>query len=61
MEVNMSYNRCTCGKCEKQFATIIDNEIVLQQETCPNCGEKELKLIGPLSVSEVNSLFYSGG
>jgi Zn finger protein HypA/HybF involved in hydrogenase expression len=57
----MSYNRCTCQKCEKQFATVIDNELVLQQESCPNCGAKELKLNGPLSVSEVNSLFYSGG
>jgi predicted nucleic acid-binding Zn-ribbon protein len=61
MEVEMSYNRCTCQKCGKQYATVIDSEVLLQQEACPNCGEKELKLAGPLSASEVNSLFYSGG
>jgi len=57
----MSYNRCTCQKCGKQYATVIDNDEDLQKEACPNCGEKQLKLIGLMSVSEVNSLFSGGG
>jgi len=57
----MSYNRCICHKCGNQYATVIDKDDELLKEACPNCGEKQLKLIGPLSVSEVNSLFYSGG
>ena len=40
---------------------MIDNDEDLQKESCPNCGEKQLKLIGPLSVSEVTSLFSGGG
>jgi hypothetical protein len=40
---------------------VLDKDDELLKEACPNCGEKQLKLIGPLSVSEVNSLFYSGG
>ena len=57
----MSYNRCICQKCGNQYATVLDKDEELLKEACPNCGEKQLKLIGPLSVSEVNSLFYSGG
>ena len=57
----MSYNRCVCQKCGNQYATVIDKDEELLNEACPNCGEKQLKLIGPLSVSEVNSLFYGGG
>ncbi|MEW6109878.1 MAG: hypothetical protein AB1632_12035 [Nitrospirota bacterium] len=57
----MSYNRCICEKCGSQYATMIDNDIEIQKESCPNCGEKQLKLSGPLSFSEINSLFYSGG
>jgi len=57
----MSYNRCICQKCGSQYATVIDKDEDLQKEPCPSCGEKELKLTGPLSVPEVNSLFSGGG
>jgi len=57
----MSYNRCICEKCGNQYATVIDKDEDLLKEKCPNCGEMQLKLVGPLSVSEVNSLFYGGG
>jgi hypothetical protein len=40
---------------------VIDKDEDLQKEACPNCAEKQLKLIGPMSVSEVNSLFSGGG
>jgi DNA-directed RNA polymerase subunit RPC12/RpoP len=57
----MSYNKCFCQKCGNQYATVIDKDEVLQNEACPNCGEKQLKLTGPLSFSETNSLFSGGG
>lgn len=57
----MSYNRCLCQKCGNQYATVIDKAEVLQNEACPNCGEKQLKLVGPLSFTEMNSLFSGGG
>ena len=57
----MSYNRCLCQKCGNQYATVIDKDEVLQNEACPNCGEKQLKLTGPLSFTEMNSLFSGGG
>jgi hypothetical protein len=40
---------------------VIDKDEDLQNEPCPNCGEKQLKIIAPMSVSEVNSLFSGGG
>lgn len=58
---NMSYNRCVCQKCGNNYATAINTDIELQKEACPNCGEKQLKITGALSFSEVNSLFYGGG
>jgi Zn finger protein HypA/HybF involved in hydrogenase expression len=62
MEVDiMSYNKCICKKCESQYATMIDNEQELQNEPCPKCGEKKLKISDPLSFSEMSSLFYGGG
>ncbi len=62
MEVkDMSYNRCLCQQCGNQYATVIDKDEVLQNEACPNCGSKQLKLIGPLSFTEMNSLFSGGG
>ncbi len=57
----MSYNRCECQKCGSLFATMIDSDAEIQKETCPKCGEKKLKLTGPMSFSEISSLFYSGG
>jgi hypothetical protein len=57
----LTYNRCECLKCGSHYATIISSEEELQKETCPGCGEKKLKIVGPLSQSEVNSMFYSGG
>ena len=57
----MSYNRGTCQKCGKEYATVIDKDEDLQKEACPNCGERQLKIIAPMSVSEINSLFSGGG
>ncbi len=57
----MSYNRCVCEKCGSHFATVLNDDIELQNEPCPKCGEKKLKLSGALSFAEVNSLFRGGG
>jgi hypothetical protein len=57
----MSYNKCICQKCGNQYATVIDKDEELQNEACPNCGEKELKLTGPMSVTEMSGLFSGGG
>ena len=57
----MSYNRCVCGKCGTYFATAIPTDEELKKETCPHCGEKQLKIVGPMSFSEINSLFSGGG
>lgn len=57
----MSYNRCICQKCGSNFATMIDNNLELEKEACPKCGEKQLKISEPLSFSEISSLFYGGG
>jgi Zn finger protein HypA/HybF involved in hydrogenase expression len=59
-EVEMSYNKCICQKCGSQYATIIKNDIEIQNEPCPKCGEKQLKLAGPLSFHESSGL-YGGG
>ena len=62
MEMNtMSYNRCVCENCGNQYATRISDEMELNKEECPNCKKNKLKISGPLSFSEVNSLFYGGG
>ncbi len=57
----MSYNRCVCQKCGSQFATVLSDDVELQKEACPKCGEKQLKLSGALSFSEISSLFSGGG
>lgn len=57
----MSYNKCVCQVCGSQYATMIPNDLELQKEACPGCGAKQLKILEPMSFSEVNSLFYSGG
>ncbi len=57
----MTYNRCSCQKCGAQFATIINSDDELLKEACPGCGEKKLKIVGPLSQAEISSLFYGGG
>ena len=57
----MSYNKCECKKCGSQYATQIRDEIELQKEACPKCGEKQLKLAGPLSFYETQGLFSGGG
>jgi predicted nucleic acid-binding Zn-ribbon protein len=62
MEANtLTYNRCLCQKCGSNFATVISTDEELQKESCPGCGEKKLKIVGPLSPEEISSLFYSGG
>jgi predicted nucleic acid-binding Zn-ribbon protein len=57
----MTYNKCACQKCGNHYATVIAADEELAKESCPNCGAKELKLVGVLSQAEINSLFYSGG
>jgi len=57
----LTYNRCSCQKCGNQYATVINTDEELQKESCPGCGEKKLKIVGPLSPAEINSMFYSGG
>jgi DNA-directed RNA polymerase subunit RPC12/RpoP len=57
----MSYNRCQCAKCGTLFATAIPTDEELQKEKCPHCGEKQLKIIGPMSISEISGLFSGGG
>jgi DNA-directed RNA polymerase subunit RPC12/RpoP len=56
----MSYNRCKCGKCGSNFATVITTDDELKNEPCPNCGEKNLCIVGPMSVQEVSGLFSGG-
>ncbi len=57
----MSYSKCACRKCGSQYATMISDDLELQKESCPKCGEKQLKFLGQLSISEVSSLFSGGG
>ena len=57
----MSYNKCECMKCGSQYATQIQQEVDLQKESCPKCGEKQLKLKGPRSFYETSGLFSGGG
>ena len=40
---------------------MINSEEELMKETCPGCGEKKLKIVGPLTPEEISSMFYSGG
>jgi len=62
METNsLTYNRCSCLQCGSQYATVISSDEELLKESCPGCGEKKLKIVGPLSPAEINSMFYSGG
>jgi DNA-directed RNA polymerase subunit RPC12/RpoP len=62
MQMNqMTYNKCSCMKCGSQYATQIQKDEELQAEKCPKCGEKQLKLIGPLSFYETSGLFSGGG
>jgi Zn finger protein HypA/HybF involved in hydrogenase expression len=55
------YNRCKCEKCGSEFATVLKNDLELQNEPCPKCGEKLLKITGPLSFYETSRLFSGGG
>ncbi len=57
----MAYNKVICGKCGSQYATAIHSEAEIQKEPCPKCGEKLLKLAGPLSEYEMSGLFSGGG
>jgi len=56
-----TYNRCSCEKCGSNYATIINSAEELQKEACPSCGEKKMKLAGPLSAAEMNGMFSGGG
>ncbi|MEJ2695446.1 MAG: hypothetical protein P8013_02245 [Candidatus Sulfobium sp.] len=55
------YNRCKCEKCGSEFATVLKNDLELQNEPCPKCGEKQLKITGPLGFYETSRLFSGGG
>jgi len=56
----MSYNKCVCMKCNSQYATMIQTDDDIQKEACPQCGENQLSISGPMSVSEVSGLFSGG-
>lgn len=56
----MSYSKCACQNCGSQYATQINDEAELQKESCPKCGEKKLTITGPMSFSEISSLFGGG-
>lgn len=57
----MSYNKCICQKCGSQYATVMSTDEELIKEPCPKCGERQLKMSGPMSFSEISSLFAGGG
>jgi hypothetical protein len=40
---------------------MLNSDAELQNEPCPKCGEKELKLSGPLGLNELRSMFGGGG
>jgi hypothetical protein len=40
---------------------MIKSDVELMNEPCPKCGERQLKLSGALTFSEINSLFGGGG
>lgn len=62
MQMNeTTYNKCSCTKCGSQYATHLQKDEELQNEPCPKCGEKQLKLSGPLSFYETSRLFSGGG
>jgi hypothetical protein len=40
---------------------VIDNDADIQNEICPQCGEKQLKIFKSSGFSEIRTMFYSGG
>ena len=57
----MSYSKCVCQKCGSNYATVAKTDLDIQNEPCPKCGEKQLKLSGSLSTQEMSSMFSGGG
>lgn len=57
----MSYNKCICLKCKSQYATVIQDNEDIMNDSCPRCGEKQLKISGPMSYAETSGLFHGGG
>jgi hypothetical protein len=39
---------------------MIQTDDDIKKEVCPKCGESQLKISGPMSVSEVSGLFSGG-
>jgi len=57
----MSYSKCVCQKCGSNYATVAKTDLDIQNEPCPKCGEKQLKISGSLNMQEMSSLFSGGG
>lgn len=57
----MAYNKCVCQKCGSNYATAAKTDLDIQDEPCPKCGEKQLKIDGAMSLQEMSSLFSGGG
>lgn len=60
-ELIMSYTKCICQNCGRQYATMIEDDEELRKEACPHCGKRLLQLTAPLSFTEMSSLFFGGG
>jgi Zn finger protein HypA/HybF involved in hydrogenase expression len=60
-DLKMSYSKCVCQKCGSNYATVAKTDHDIQNEPCPKCGEKQLKLSGALNMNEMSSLFSGGG
>ncbi|MDA8082433.1 MAG: hypothetical protein M0024_02100 [Nitrospiraceae bacterium] len=56
-----TYSKCICQKCGSNYATVARTDQDIQNEPCPKCGEKKLKISGSLSMQEISSLFSGGG
>ncbi|MHB8883298.1 MAG: hypothetical protein ACYC69_17540 [Thermodesulfovibrionales bacterium] len=57
----MAYNKCICQKCSSNYATVAKTDEDIKDEPCPKCGEKQLKITGPMSMTEMSGLFSGGG
>ncbi|MBI5101160.1 MAG: hypothetical protein HZB33_04925 [Nitrospirae bacterium] len=57
----MAYNKCVCQKCGSNYATVAKTDKDIENEPCPKCGQKLLKITGAMNMNEMSSLFSGGG